>query len=525
MTLPVRPHPMVGESLAHYAVRTAHLNLQRPTDIGWNPPPGPLRHGETDLGDLALATGLTEGDLRDLTVHRYPSIVIGKSTRWTKRRRWPIEDQHRYCPGCAHRRRQRDWDLALTMCCLDCLHLLRPRTDPTAYEQIPMGDPLLEIQHDITAHLAEAADRRSRRERLSRLHRYVRLANYTATSTGDDQWPVTESPYLGACLATRPPRPGTRWPGWTVTVTPADPVQIGTLVVACWPHTRGLGRQRRFVTEAWQRIRDRDLHLTAYERSSLPPQPTPLCRHPCPSPPSADTPAQPTPGSPDATELRAQNPPLPVPVTDAASHLTAAGFENRHVPWLLLGPAEFLPPLAELGRRHHLARWVTEALAPNRRQAAEQLPAPRELRIRLTGAVTDPPTAAEVTPFIEALLNEPKVDYASRRSGLASLRAPLWPLPGQVPWELARAWIWVDLTRGPLHSSTHPTGGHGIRYLDLLDYHQHLDPEQRLRLRDHSLQHLADLDSIRHLAAADYGPTPQPHDLRRGHAARTADAS
>jgi len=452
MRAAIRPRPRAGETLADYLQRTADLNLTSRDELGWPFRDDALRHHDLAWDDIAQATGRSIAELRDLTPFRYPPIVAGTGRPGSRNTRWRAAELRRWCPACGRRDcggRRRDWDLLLTVCCRNCRRLLQPAADPDTYLVIPAGDTLLATQAAIEATLA-ATDSRRRRDQLGRLHRLVRIASLTA----DSQWPPTTSDYLSD-LQRRSER---RWEPWTVAHPPADPVTVAVLVTAGWEAMASRAHQQAFLTTAWDRIQVRGVELTRNQRASLPTIP--------PDPPQRQ---------PNTTRTANL-------LGSMATELAAAGLTAANVPLMLTTHDEFLPPLHELRRRHHLAALLRAALAETLDNTASPSDDARDLRLGPHTTDDEAPTRGELRPYVDALLpgvGQPLVDYAHTRAALVNIpRSVLREtrLP-ESQWDVADAWIWTQHTRGPLLR-----GVHRVRLLDLVEFHRALDPERRLHL-------------------------------------------
>lgn len=452
MRAAIRPRPRAGESLAHYLRRTADLNLTSRGELGWTFRDDVLRHHTLAWDDIAQATGRSVAELRDLTPFRYPSTIAGTGRPGSRNTRWRAAELRRWCPTCGPRNRGgrcRDWDLLLVICCCDCRRLLQPAADPDTYPVIPAGDTLLDTQAAIKATLA-ATESRRRRDHLSRLHRLVRIASLSA----DSQWPPTASDYLSDLRR----HPSRSWEPWTLAQPPTDPVTVAVLVTAGWEAMASRARQQAFLTTAWDRIHARGVELTRNQRASLPTIP--------PDPP----PRQPS-------KTRTEN-----LLESIAAELATAGTTAANVPLMLTTHDEFLPPLHELHRRHHLAALLRAALGETPDSAANASDNPRDLRLGPHTTDDEAPTHRELRPYVDALLpagNQRLVDYAHARAALASIPKSVLRetrLP-ESQWDLADAWIWTQHTRGPLLRRIHR-----VRLLDLVEFHRALDPEQRLHL-------------------------------------------
>jgi len=455
--LPIRLAPLPGEALESFVQRTARANLLRPVDVGWPARLDHIRHrGSVDLGRISSTTGLSAEALQDMTVFTYPPAVTGTARPGALKTLWRISGQRRYCPGCSPHIRCRDWDLALSVCCLRCLQLLRPAAEARDYPPIPAGDALPDQQTEIDGFLG-VLDRPEARARIRRLHRFVRLA----TMTADQAWPVTPSGYLTEA------RTALAWTlDWTESRTPADAVAVATLVSACWPATRTRTTQRAFLSAAWTRVDARNIELPSRSLKTLP-----------------GIPAEPAP--------RVRRRDASAEFVAVASELRHRGLGAANVPLLLMSTDEtFLPPLHELGRRHALARQLFVAVRDI--GPAAELPDTRDLRLGTTQSEQAVPGRGELGRYVDALLGDSPVDYAERRAllpgALKLVTTPQSWLTEPDKHRLATAWIWVHLTRGPLVCAVHR-----LRMLDLVQFDRWMDPEQRLQLHDSGMRQLEEL--------------------------------
>lgn len=470
--LPVRPTPLTGEALTAYVTRLADANRisrARITVQDTN-----IVMPRDGLYRIAALAGLDPGQVRQLTLDRYPPSVRG--TGATRRHGWRLPPGVVWtCPGCTRTTGHMEllWQTALMPVCRGCGTYLS--ADPHEASPTPAPAEVLDLVARLAGLAEESiADHRARR----RLARYRRVCAVLAASI-DQEWPPRPD-YL-------PPVEEQAARQWGAYPCP-DPRTVATILGAAIGMTWGRGGHLRVKASVLRRA------LPALPSSAR-------CLQ-------GRAPVEPVPFSADDRRR------LDWFLTRLRHHTAADGLRPQHVPAALPRPGdEKHPPgpgawlsraraatalhllISQAGGRDPVPATALSALGLSGIPSSRLIDGIHEgLGLREADAVI-------LSGGLELLLADGLIDYQRRRDTLR----PMTHLPASVRREtrlpdgcehpgerLALGWVWTTFTHGPMRTSRWPD----LPDRDVHTFDTRLDPETRLLLHETGARLLADADRL-----------------------------